>query len=287
MQAHLQVGPVPTASSSPHFSDAILFPSSSSLFTSIAAPSWSSSSWHHHRRRCLVVASSSRYSINGHRDYYSVLAVERNASPADIKRAYRLLARQYHPDVSKHAQAGEMFKSIRRAYETLSNEAKRTQYDRELRLQEDRGRVDRRKQQYYSHQFVDEERLYRWAEAKRRRMAYYDVEEEDEEDDSDDETTMAEEGSLDQERAPFVQKLDAGYKTGHLIAWILGGRNGVMLTLCIQFTSWVCGKTSSSMVTLMVVAMWIVSNLARYAPLPTGAVLTLLHMSMKLQVDLT
>ncbi|CAN1245980.1 Protein HLJ1 [Linum grandiflorum] len=226
---------------------------------------------------------------------------------------------QYHPDVSKHAQAGEMFKSIRRAYETLSNEAKRTQYDRELRLQEDRGRVDRRKQQYYSHQFVDEERLYRWAEAKRRRMAYYDVEEEDEEDDSDDETTMAEEGSLDQERAPFVQvlqsaflslfllktlgaqvsitcsslmamfdpKLDAGYKTGHLIAWILGGRNGVMLTLCIQFTSWVCGKTSSSMVTLMVVAMWIVSNLARYAPLPTGAVLTLLHMSMKLQVDLT
>ncbi|CAI0433158.1 unnamed protein product [Linum tenue] len=68
--------------------------------------------------------------------------------------------------------------------------------------------------------------------------------------------------------ALFDPKLDAGYKIGHLVAWILGGRNGVLLALCIQFASWVCGKTSST-------------------PLPTGAVLTLLYMSIKLQVDLT
>ncbi|CAN1765300.1 hypothetical protein LINPERHAP1_LOCUS9587 [Linum perenne] len=149
-------------------------------------------------------------------------------------------------------------------------------------------------------------------------MYHYNVEEDDDDEEEEEEDTV-EEGSLDQERAPFAEvirsaflslfllktlgaqvsitcsslialfdpKLDAGYKTGHLIAWILGGRNGVVLTLCIQFTSWVCGKTSSSMVTLVVLAMWVASNLARYAPLPTGAVLALLHMSMKLQVDLT
>ena len=82
------------------------------------------------------------------------------------------------------------------------------------------------------------------------------------------------------------RKLDAGYKLGYLIAWILGGRGGVLLTLCLSFASWVCGKTSSSVVTLVVVAMWVGSNLARYAPLPQGALLTLLYMSIKLQVDL-
>lgn len=82
------------------------------------------------------------------------------------------------------------------------------------------------------------------------------------------------------------RKLDAGYKIGYIIAWILGGRGGVLLTLCLSFASWVCGKTSSSMVVLVVVAMWVGSNLARYAPLPQGALLTLLYMSIKLQVDL-
>ncbi|CAN1271815.1 hypothetical protein LINPERPRIM_LOCUS14315 [Linum perenne] len=153
----------------------------------------------------------------------------------------------------------------------------------------------------------------------KRRMYHYNVEEDDDDEEEEEEEDPDGEGSLDQERAPFAEvigsaflslfllktlgaqvsitcsslmalfdpKLDAGYKAGHLIAWILGGRNGVVLTLCIQFTSWVCGKTSSSMVTLVVLAMWVASNLARYAPLPTGAVLALLHMSMKLQVDLT
>lgn len=86
--------------------------------------------------------------------------------------------------------------------------------------------------------------------------------------------------------ALFDRKLDAGYKIGYVIAWILGGRGGVLLTLCLSFASWVCGKTSSSIVALVVVAMWVGSNLARYAPLPQGALLTLLYMSIKLQVDL-
>ena len=86
--------------------------------------------------------------------------------------------------------------------------------------------------------------------------------------------------------ALFDRKLDAGYMIGYVIAWILGGRGGILLTLCLSFASWVCGKTSSSIVALVVVAMWVGSNLARYAPLPQGALLTLLYMSIKLQVNL-
>lgn len=83
------------------------------------------------------------------------------------------------------------------------------------------------------------------------------------------------------------RQLDAGYKIGYLVAWILGGRGGVLLTLCLSFTSWLCGKTSSSVVALVVIAVWVGSNVARYAPFPQGAILTLLYMSIKLQVDLS
>lgn len=82
------------------------------------------------------------------------------------------------------------------------------------------------------------------------------------------------------------QKLDNGYKMGYAIAWLLGGKGGILLTLCLSFASWVCGKTSSSLVALVVVAMWIGSNLARFAPIPQGALLTLIYMSIKLQADL-
>lgn len=82
-------------------------------------------------------------------------------------------------------------------------------------------------------------------------------------------------------------KLDSGYKMGHVIAWVLGGQSGVLLTLCLTFASWVCGKTSSSVVAVVVVAMWIGSNLARFAPIPQGALLTLIYMSLKLQADLS
>lgn len=64
------------------------------------------------------------------RDYYEVLGVTRNASRDDMKKAYRRLARQYHPDVNKEPDAAERFKEVSEAYEVLSDDQKRAQYDR-------------------------------------------------------------------------------------------------------------------------------------------------------------
>jgi len=64
------------------------------------------------------------------RDYYEVLGVARNASKDDIKRSFRKLARQYHPDVSKEPDAEAKFKEINEAYEVLSDDDKRARYDR-------------------------------------------------------------------------------------------------------------------------------------------------------------
>ncbi|MGB9107976.1 MAG: DnaJ domain-containing protein, partial [Telluria sp.] len=52
-----------------------------------------------------------------YKDYYQILGVERTAAAADIKKAYRKLVRQYHPDVSKHKNATEKTKEINEAYE--------------------------------------------------------------------------------------------------------------------------------------------------------------------------
>jgi len=64
------------------------------------------------------------------RDYYELLGVNRNADKAEIKSAFRKLAREYHPDVSKHADAEAKFKEINEAYEVLSDDDKRARYDR-------------------------------------------------------------------------------------------------------------------------------------------------------------
>jgi molecular chaperone DnaJ len=64
------------------------------------------------------------------RDYYEVLGVPRGAAKEDIKKAFRKLAREYHPDVSKHADADARFKEINEAYEVLSDDDKRARYDR-------------------------------------------------------------------------------------------------------------------------------------------------------------
>ncbi|MBN2081520.1 molecular chaperone DnaJ [bacterium] len=62
-------------------------------------------------------------------DLYEILGVARDAGPDEIKKAYRKLARQYHPDVSSSPDADERFKEINTAYEVLSDPAKRQQYD--------------------------------------------------------------------------------------------------------------------------------------------------------------
>jgi curved DNA-binding protein len=63
------------------------------------------------------------------RDYYAVMGVKRDATQDDIKRAYRKLARKYHPDVSKDDDAEEKFKEVGEAYEVLKDPEKRAAYD--------------------------------------------------------------------------------------------------------------------------------------------------------------
>ncbi len=68
--------------------------------------------------------------MSNKRDYYETLSVDRNASAEDVKRAYRRMVKQYHPDIYKGDDADHRIKEINEAYEVLSNPEKRGAYDR-------------------------------------------------------------------------------------------------------------------------------------------------------------
>ncbi|KAL8036815.1 hypothetical protein ABFX02_11G000600 [Erythranthe guttata] len=275
-------------------------------------PSWSFITSRGSHRRFRAWAT-----VNDHwTNHYQVLGVSPNASFSDIKKAYRLLALKHHPDVNKEVGSDEDFKSIRLAYDILINETTRSEYDKAL--------GDQRRP--LGDEYEDGLRLYRWAYLRRKmQREKYDRKEDefsyyDDGGDASEEENQEEEDEVEEERGSFMEvvrgallsvflmqtvgtrlsltytglmalidrKLDAGYKFGYLFAWIMGGRGGILLTMFLSFASWVCGKTSSSVVAVVVVAMWFGSNIARYyGPLPQGALLTLLHMSIKLQLDLT
>ena len=90
--------------------------------------------------------------INGEQSYYDVLGVPPDASQADIKRAYRRLAKMYHPDVSREPGAVTRFKQINEANSTLSDPSRRAEYDRQALL------VDMHKQ----HESQKRERFEQW-----------------------------------------------------------------------------------------------------------------------------
>ncbi|RAP76737.1 molecular chaperone DnaJ [Paenibacillus montanisoli] len=73
------------------------------------------------------------------RDYYEVLGVGKDASDDDIKKAYRKMARQYHPDVNKAADAEAKFKEVKEAYDVLSDAGKRDTYDRHGHIDPNQG----------------------------------------------------------------------------------------------------------------------------------------------------
>ncbi|MGL4357366.1 MAG: DnaJ domain-containing protein [Cetobacterium sp.] len=66
------------------------------------------------------------------KDYYKILKIEYNATQEEIKKAYKKLAKEFHPDLNKSADAEDRFKEISKAYEILSDNEKKEKYDYEF-----------------------------------------------------------------------------------------------------------------------------------------------------------
>lgn len=77
------------------------------------------------------------------KDYYIVLGVSRGADLNRIKKAYRKVVKKYHPDVIQSEETKKRFLEIREAYETLSDERRRKEYDEELAKQRSELRITR------------------------------------------------------------------------------------------------------------------------------------------------
>lgn len=67
--------------------------------------------------------------VDFEKDYYAILGLENTATPDEVKRTYRVLAKQYHPDVNRAANATEIFNAVTEAYEVLSDPKLRAEYD--------------------------------------------------------------------------------------------------------------------------------------------------------------
>jgi DnaJ-class molecular chaperone len=76
-------------------------------------------------------------------DYYIVLGVSRGADIDKIKKAYRRVAKKYHPDVARSRESAEKFREVRAAYETLADEERRRRYDEELAQRGSEIRISR------------------------------------------------------------------------------------------------------------------------------------------------
>lgn len=93
-----------------------------------------------------------------YKDYYQIMGLQRNASPEEIKRTYRKLARKYHPDVSKEPNAESKFKELGEAYEVLKDPDKRAKYDQYGQYWKEQGQGYRpNTQQKQSHGFGAED----------------------------------------------------------------------------------------------------------------------------------
>src|SRR5688572_32308127 len=77
----------------------------------------------------LAVPAGLRLHVATYKDYYQIMGVARDASQDEIKRAYRRLARKFHPDVSKEANAEDKFKEVQEAYEVLKDPQRHDAYD--------------------------------------------------------------------------------------------------------------------------------------------------------------
>ncbi|KAJ1691849.1 hypothetical protein LUZ63_016004 [Rhynchospora breviuscula] len=285
-------------------------PSSSSIRFRIRSRSWRSEDYEEQEE-----------SESEEADHYAVLGVPRGATRAQIKQAYRLLALKHHPDVSPQpqpqptSQSPHLFLSISAAYHVLSNEDTRAQYDLRTQYLRKTNTSSKHptmspKDDYYS--YPDPIRYYRWTNFKKRmgrqkysaQNLYEEAVEQDKTLHENQETfsgvlrfsffalflvkTVGQFVALTLcALLPlFDDELDNGYKLGYLVSWLLGGRAGVILMLFVRFASWLCGKSNSGRLLLVVLAMWVGVSLARFAPLPQGAILAMLYMSMKLHDDL-